>query len=76
MTSSEDEPIVIRFSAAGGMMNPDAHIPCGARDASAKFPEPAHLSCRRCHRLILKMLEGRGVVPAPEPEVEQLKLWE
>lgn len=60
----------------GGMVNPDSHLPCGAKDAAAKFPEPAHISCPRCERRIKKLLMERMVEPV-EVEVEQRRFeWD
>lgn len=53
--------------------NPRSHFACGAKDRTARVPEPMHYDCRECKKRIIALLEERITRPHAD-SAEQIKL--
>lgn len=57
-----------------GMTTPNAGMPCGAKDRTARVPEPEHYDCAECHRRIVALLEQRVPFKYAAPKQVQQRL--
>lgn len=63
---------VFAISQNGGLLNPDGHFKCGAKDGNARHLEPIHWGgCKGCHDFIVEVLKARYPAPPKSAPIKQ-----